>query len=145
MKKVARLTLSILSIDPDFAAFRPKLAIWVRAYAGAIRVIGFGLKARAKFGAPYSTSIGIACFFALITASALLPACSPCRMAMLNVLPADLECADSGFRISECSTTECPAFTYCLRTITWKATCKKDGREFNCVEYQGEHGRCSPQ
>jgi hypothetical protein len=40
MEKVARLTLSILSIDPGPAFFRPKLAIWVRAYAGVIRVIG---------------------------------------------------------------------------------------------------------
>ncbi len=148
MKKVARLTLSILSINPDPAVFRPRLAIGARAYARAIKVIGFALKARAKFGVPYSRSIGIAFFLALITAAASLPACSsPCRFAMLNVPTADLECTDSGFRISECSATDCPADTSisCTRTVAWKATCKKDGREFDCVAYRGETGRCSPR
>ncbi len=138
--------LSRLSINPA-VAFRPKLAIQVRAYGRAIEVIRFALKARAKFGATYSTTIGIACFLALITASASLPACSPCRVAMVNAPPADLECTDSGFRISECSWTECPANSgnLCTRTTTWKATCKKDGREFDCVAYPGEPVRCSPR
>ena len=144
MKKVARLTLSILSIDPDPAVFRPRLAIGVRAYARAIKVIGFALKARAKFRVPYSRSIGIAFFLALITAAASLPACSPCRFAMYTVSPADLECPDSGFRISECSAPKCPTDTgeLCTQPTRWKATCKKDGREFDCEKYPEKDGRC---
>jgi len=89
----------------------------------------------------------IACFLPFVTASALLPACSPCRFAMRNVPPAELECTDSEARISECSASECPADKgdLCTRTITWKATCKKDGREFDCVAYRGEAGHCSPR
>ena len=107
MKKAAPVMISRLSVNPA-VAFRPKLAIRVRAYARAIKVIRFALKARGKFGALYSTSIGFTCFLALITGSASLPACSPCRVAMWKVPPADIECADSGFRISECSVPECP-------------------------------------
>jgi hypothetical protein len=89
----------------------------------------------------------IACFLTLATASALLPACSPCRTAMSTVSPADLGCTGSGFRISECSSTECSPVTgnLCSRVVAWKATCKKDGREFNCVSYPGERVHCSPQ
>ncbi len=92
-------------------------------------------------------AVFIVCFLALLTASALLSACSPCRVAMSSLPPADLGCADSGFRISECSATECPTELgdRCKRVIAWKATCKKDGREFDCVAYPGEPVRCTPQ
>ena len=142
MKKVARLTLSILSFDPAPAVFRPKLAIGVRAYARATQVIGFAFKARGKFGTPYSTSIGIAFFLGLITVSALLPACSPCRIAMYTVAPADLECPDSSFHISDCMAPWCDTDASCDQPVRWKATCKKDGREFNCEKYLGKEGRC---
>ena len=144
MKKI--VTLSTLFIDPDPATFRPRLAIWVTVYAQTIKAIGFALKARVKFGASYSIFIGIVCFFALITASALLPACSPCRIAMWSVDPADLGCTNSGFRISECSVPECPFKTgdLCTRPTTWKATCKKDGREFDCEAYPRKPAHCFP-
>lgn len=142
MKKVARLTLSILSIDPGPTAFRPKFAKGVRAYARATKIIGFAIKARARFGAPYSTSIGIAFFLALITASALLPACSPCRIAMYTVPSENLGCTDSGVRISECVVPECRTDAPCDQPTRWKATCKKDGREFDCEKYPRKDGRC---
>jgi len=144
MKKVALLTLSTLSIDPHPAASHPKPAIWVRAYAQVIKVIGFGLRSGDKFRAIYSASVPIACFFALITVSALLPACSPCRVAMLTVSPADLDCTGSGFRISECIAPECPIRLgeTCTQPTRWKATCKKDGREFDCEKYPEKDARC---
>ena len=87
-------------------------------------------------------ALSIACFLALIAASALLPACSPCRIGMYTV-PEDLGCTDSEFRISECIAPKCFGLK-CTQPTTWKATCKKDGREFYCEKYSKQDTRCHP-
>jgi len=85
----------------------------------------------------------VACFLALIALSALLPACSPCRIAMYTVAQENLACANSGFRISECIVPKCFGWK-CAQPTSWKATCKKDGREFYCEKYPEKDGRCDP-
>ena len=85
----------------------------------------------------------IACFLALIVTSALLPACSPCRIGMYTVPQTNLGCTDSEFRISECIVPKCFG-SNCTQPTTWKATCKKDGRVFYCVKYSKQDGSCEP-
>ena len=64
----------------------------------------------------------------------------------MYTVPGDLGCTDSGFRISECSVPDCPTRTgdLCTKPTTWKATCKKDGREFYCEKLPKKDGRCQP-
>jgi len=89
------------------------------------------------------TAFLFASFLSLVTASALLPACSPCRIAMYTVPPEKVGCTDSGFRISECIVPKCFGLT-CAQPTRWKATCKKDGSEFYCEKYPKKDGRCEP-